>query len=144
MQYYNIEDMRVSKIGIGCMRLGDLSDEQAKEYLDTLIGKGVNFFDHADIYGGGACETRFGTYLKNHPEVRSKIYIQSKCGIERNVGYNFDKDYILKCVDQSLERLQCGYLDVLLLHRPDTLMDPVEVSQAFSILKNRVKFVTLA
>ena len=82
------------------------------------------------------CEEIFGKVLKKNPSLRNEMVIQSKCGIHRSetTHYDFSKDYILSCVDASLDRLQCGFLDYLLLHRPDALMEPNEVAEAFDQL----------
>lgn len=105
---------------------------------------GVNFFDHADIYGGGESERLFGEVLKRNPELRKDMIIQSKCGITKgdNINfYNCSKDYILESVEGSLSRLNTDYLDILLLHRPDALIDPIEVANVFNELykSNKVK-----
>lgn len=131
-------DMEVSNLAMGCMRIGDLSERALDELTETYLSAGVNFFDHADIYGGGACETAFGKLLKRKPGLRGQIYLQSKCGI-REGYYDFSKEYILKSVDGILERLNTEYLDVLLLHRPDALMDPEEVAEAFDLLETSGK-----
>ena len=125
--------MPVSAVAMGCMRLTD-----AKVSPDVLIGTalelGIDFFDHADIYGGGACEAVFGDWLASHPALRQKIRIQTKCGI-RPGRYDFSKAHILSAVEGSLKRLRTDYVDVLLLHRPDTLMEPEEVAEAFDTLE---------
>ena len=122
----------VSAVAMGCMRLKD-----AKETPDRVIGTalelGIDFFDHADIYGGGECESLFGEWLASHPGIRNKLVIQTKCGI-RSGCYDFSKAHILSAVEGSLKRLHTDYVDVLLLHRPDTLMEPEEVAEAFNML----------
>ncbi|MCD7894363.1 MAG: aldo/keto reductase [Erysipelotrichaceae bacterium] len=133
MKYYQVEDMNVSAIALGCMRIASKSVDEVETLVLKALDLGINFFDHADIYGGGKSEILFGEVLKKNPELREKMYIQSKCGICDGY-YDFSKEHIIKSVDQSLERLQTSYLDVLLLHRPDTLMDPKEVADAFDIL----------
>ena len=127
----------VPAVAMGCMRLAD-----AKETPDRVIGTalelGMNFFDHADIYGGGRCETLFGDWLAAHPSMRDKIVLQTKCGIRKDC-YDFSKAHILSAVEGSLRRLRTDYVDVLLLHRPDTLMEPEEVAAAFDILEQSGK-----
>lgn len=127
----------VSAVAMGCMRLTD-----AKETPDRVIGTalelGIDFFDHADIYGGGRCEERFGDWLAAHPSLRDKITIQTKCGIRKGC-YDFSKDHILSAVEGSLRRLRTDHIDVLLLHRPDTLMEPEEVAAAFDKLEQSGK-----
>ncbi len=124
----------VPTVAVGCMRIGGMSDKDAAAFIDTALEKGANFFDHADIYGGGSCEKRFASAYGMSADRREKIFLQSKCGI-RPGRYDFSKEHILASVDGSLSRLHTDYLDVLLLHRPDALCDPEEVAEAFSILK---------
>lgn len=133
-------DLMVSEVGLGCMRISALNITEAMELIQTSLEVGINFFDHADIYGKGQSEIIFGHALKELNIDRESIIIQSKCGIDQIEGtFNFGKDYILKSVDGILERLQTDYLDILLLHRPDALVDPKEVNEAFTILKNNGK-----
>lgn len=111
--------------------------------MDTALELGLNFFDHADIYGGGACESLFAQAAGMCPSVREKMILQSKCGIRRDPGketyFDFSKEYILKSVDGILKRLQTEYLDILLLHRPDALVEPEEVAEAFDELSRAGK-----
>ena len=120
-------------IAMGCMRLSG-----AKESVDQIIGTalecGIDYFDHADIYGGGECERIFGDYLAAHHSLRDKIIVQTKCGI-RNGFFDFSKEHIINSVEESLRRLRTDHIDILLLHRPDTLMEPEEVAEAFSKLE---------
>ena len=125
--------LQVPAIALGCMRLTALDEQGAQRYVRTALDLGANFFDHADIYGGGACEELFGKAIAGIP--RDKLIIQSKCGIVPGKRYDFSKEYILGAVDGILQRLHVDYLDALLLHRPDALMDPVEVAEAFATLK---------
>lgn len=136
MKYTQIHntDLNISRIALGCMRLRSLEEKQADVLISTALEQGVNFFDHADIYGGGKSEELFARALKNHPGMREKIILQSKCGIT-NGYYDFSKEHILSSVDGILKRLDTEYLDILLLHRPDLLMEPEEVSRAFDTLK---------
>lgn len=122
-----------SEIGLGCMRINGLDEQALDAYIRTALDCGVNFFDHADIYGGGECETAFGRVLAKDPALRGKMIIQSKCGIRTN-QYDFSKEHILEAVDGILQRLGIEYLDVLLLHRPDALMEPEEIAEAFDSL----------
>ncbi len=126
-----------SGVAMGCMRLAD-----AKDPVDRVIGTalelGVDYFDHADIYGGGRCEELFGKWLSSHPGMRQKIRIQTKCGIRRGC-YDFSKEHILSAVESSLKRLGTDYVDALLLHRPDALMEPEEVAEAFDTLQRQGK-----
>ena len=125
--------LQVPAIALGCMRLTALDEQGAQRYVRTALDLGANFFDHADIYGGGACEELFGKAIAGIP--RDQLIIQSKCGIVPGKRYDFSKEYILNAVDGILKRLGIDYLDALLLHRPDALMDPVEVAEAFATLK---------
>lgn len=122
-----------SAIALGAMRIADMSDKCVDRLLGCAMESGINFFDHADIYGNGRSEEVFGNALKRSSGLREKILIQSKCGIRQGM-YDFSKGYILSSVDGILSRLQIDYLDVLLLHRPDTLMDEFEVGEAFETL----------
>ena len=124
-----------SAIALGCMRLERYTPTEAARYLETAMDCGIRFFDHADIYGQGRCETLFGKALAETDIKREDIWIQSKCGIVSGVMYDFSKEHILKSVDGILERLNVEYLDSLLLHRPDALMEPEEVAEAFDILE---------
>lgn len=144
MEYYILPktNLTVSKVALGCMRISSKTPEQVESLILEALKVGINFFDHADIYGGGKSEELFGTVLTKHPELRSKMIIQSKCGIRPGICFDFSKEYILKSVDGILKRLQTDYLDILLLHRPDALMEPKEVAEAFDELhlKNKVKY----
>ncbi len=132
--------LEVPVIGIGCMRMGDLSVKEAAAYIDTCMELGLNFFDHADIYGGGKCEEIFSEAIGMNHNVRENLVLQSKCGIRTDIGiYDFSKSYILSSVDGILKRLNTEYLDVLLLHRPDALCEPEEVAETFDILEQSGK-----
>ena len=126
-----------SAVAMGCMRLAG-AEHSADEIIGTARECGITYFDHADIYGGGECEAVFGEYLANHKADRDKITVQTKCAIRRGF-YDFSKEHILNSVEASLKRLQTPYIDVLLLHRPDTLMEPEEVAEAFSLLERQGK-----
>jgi len=133
-------DMQASALVLGCMRLTRLSGSELDQHLKTALEVGINFFDHADIYGGsGACERHFGEWLRENPGMRSRMLIQSKCGIvqneaHQNVAFDFSYGHILKSVENSLQNLGIEQLDVLLLHRPDALFEPEEVAAAFDEL----------
>lgn len=136
MEYYKLpqSDLTVSKIALGCMRISDKSVEEVEELVKTALDLGINFFDHADIYGGGKSEEVFGEVLKRHPEYREKMILQTKCGIVPGKRYDFSKEHILQCVNDSLKRLNTDHVEILLLHRPDALCDPQEVAEAFDEL----------
>lgn len=130
--------MSASAVSLGCMRMSGLSDREVDNMIDTALACGVNFFDHADIYGFGDAEDRFGAYLRRHPSARDNMLIQTKCALHDGL-YDFSKEHILKAVDGSLSRLGVDYVDALLLHRPDTLMEPEEVAEAFELLEQAGK-----
>lgn len=131
--------MQVPAIAVGCMRLADKNKEDMNRFIHSAMEQGANFFDHADIYGGGKSESIFGEALAGDTSIkREDMIIQSKCGIRNNIGrgfYDQSKEYILESVDGILKRLQMDYLDILLLHRPDALVEPEEVAAAFDELK---------
>ena len=122
-----------SPIALGCMRMAALDESSADKVVHTALENGIDFFDHADIYGGGRSEELFGQVLKNNPGLREKIVLQSKCGICKGF-YDASKEHILEAADGILKRLGVEYLDTLLLHRPDALMEPEEVAEAFETL----------
>lgn len=126
--------IQVPAIVMGCMRMTELSVSEAARMVDTAMEAGVAFFDHADIYGKGACEERFREAVKETGIRRDEMWIQSKCGIVPGVMFDFSKEHIIASVEGSLKRLGTEYLDSLLLHRPDTLMEPEEVAVAFDEL----------
>ena len=123
-----------SEIALGCMRINKLSEKELDAYIRTALECGIDFFDHADIYGGGDCEAAFGRVLQNEPSLRDKMVLQGKCGIRPGM-YDFSKEHILNSVDGILRRLHTDHLDLLLLHRPDALMEPEEVGEAFDQLE---------
>lgn len=130
---------KVPSVIVGCMRLGELSTADMTHYIHTAMEQGANFFDHADIYGAGKCEEVFGTACKADSSLkREDMIIQSKCGIRQGL-YDLSKEHILRSVDGILQRLQMEYLDILLLHRPDALMEPEEVAEAFDLLQQSGK-----
>jgi predicted oxidoreductase len=124
-----------SRMIYGCMNLGKDPDT-APAALDAAVDAGLTAFDHADIYAAGASETVFGRWLADHRELRDDILIQSKCGIRPGdpVMYDFSRNHIVTSVEGILDRLGVEYLDVLLLHRPDPLVEPEEVADAFDYL----------
>ena len=111
---------------------------EATKFINTALEEGINFFDHADIYGGGKAEEAFAQAVDMNATIREKFILQTKCGI-REGYFDFSKEHILEAVDGSLKRLKTDYVDVLLLHRPDTLVEPEEVAEAFTILHNSGK-----
>ena len=117
MKYINTfsEKCDVSQVSLGCMRIGDKTDKEMDFYLGNAVELGINYFDHADIYGRGKCEEVFGAALKRNPTLRDKMYIQTKCSIVPGSMYDFSKEHIISAVDGSLKRLGVDYVDVLLL-----------------------------
>jgi predicted oxidoreductase len=122
------------------MRINSLDKQQAERFVQAALEEGANFFEHADIYGGGKCEEIFADAIQMSPSVRDKVILQSKCGIRPDKGmFDFSKEHILESVDNILKRLKTDYLDALLLHRPDTLVEPEEVAAAFDQLESSGK-----
>ncbi len=142
-----------SSLIYGCMGIGGGWDsspvtqthiQQADTVIHTALEQGINFFDHADIYTLGKAEHAFGQALKNTPHLRDKMVLQSKCGIRFDdehgpKRYDLSYDWIMYSVEQSLKRLCTDNLDILLLHRPDPLMEPEDIARAFSDLKQQGK-----
>ncbi len=126
-------------IVVGCMRLSGKSREEMERFLYTALENGAYFFDHADIYGGGQSEAIFGEAMKSSASVkREDVFLQSKCGI-RNGFFDSSKKHIISAVDGSLKRLKTEYLDALLIHRSDALVEPEEVAEAFEELYEKGK-----
>ena len=134
---YNIElgksGLTVPTMAVGCMRIARMSEKEASTFVNTALETGANFFDHADIYGGGKSEEVFGRTFT--ASTREQLIIQTKCGIRSGL-FDFSYEHIVSSVDKSLKRLGTDYIDVLLLHRPDALMEPEEVARAFEHLKS--------
>jgi len=126
--------LEIPAIAVGCMRINGLEKSQAERFVQTALDEEAIFFDHADIYGGGECESIFAEAAHLNSDKREKIFLQSKCGIRPGIAFDFSKEHILSSVEGSLSRLKTEYLDVLLLHRPDALVEPGEVAEAFNIL----------
>jgi len=158
MRTYQIRgtDLSVSRLAYGCMNLGGRWDStpateddhtRAARLVATAVERGVTLFDHADVYTFGKSEAVFGWVLRQQPGLRQKIVIQSKCGIrlggDPRAGdpkcYDFSYAHIVRAVEGSLRRLQTDHIDILLLHRPDPLVDPDEVAQAFDDLESKGK-----
>jgi predicted oxidoreductase len=148
MQTYRLgtSDLNVSRIGYGCMLIGGSWDDApltdsvrktARQSVQTALDAGINFFDHADIYCNGKSEEAFAELWKDSPHLRQQIYLQTKCGIRFATPpgrYDFSYEHIINSVEGSLRRLQTDYIDVLLLHRPDPLVETEEVARAFDEL----------
>ncbi|MBO5137155.1 MAG: aldo/keto reductase [Spirochaetaceae bacterium] len=132
-------NLLVPSIIAGCMRLAECTKEQMIDFIHTALEEGINFFDHADIYGGGKSESVFGQALKADSAIkRQDLIIQSKCGICKGY-YDLSKEHIISSVEGILKRLKTDYLDILLLHRPDALVEPEEVAAAFDALESTGK-----
>lgn len=127
-------ELSVSNIALGCVGMGKLAVKDAEAVINNALELGVDFFDHADIYSEGKSEQVFAEAIGMNSSVREKIVIQSKVGIRKGY-YDFSKEHILRTVDESLSRLKTDYLDSLLLHRPDALVEPEEVAAAFDQLQ---------
>ncbi len=147
MKYCNVGDRPASAIVMGCMRIADKPLAQVEKVMFEAMRSGVNMFDLADIYGGGNCEKVFGVAIKDLGVARKDYLLQTKCGIRKDgagkiVRFDFSKEYILQSVEGSLKRLNTDYIDVLLLHRPDTLVEVEEVAEVFEKLKDDGKVKT--
>lgn len=142
MKYINISntELKGSNIIMGNMRITQLSTTEAERLIRTAMDEGINFFDHADIYGSGKSEEIFSDAIQMNSTIREQMIIQSKCGIRSPENYyDFSKEHILRSVEGILNRLKTDYLDILLLHRPDALMEPEEVAEAFDELQRSGK-----
>lgn len=133
-------DVKVPSMIMGCMRLKQLTIPEAEVLIRTAMDEGIHFFDHADIYGQGLCEEIFAEAVQMSPRIRDTMILQSKCGIRSKENYyDLSKEHIIRSVDGILKRLKTEYLDILLLHRPDPLVEPEEVAEAFDELQSRGK-----
>lgn len=135
---YGKSGTKQSAIVLGCMRIAQLQQKEVDSHIKAVFDVGVNFFDHADIYSGGESETVFGKAIKNEKISRDKIFIQSKTSIRKGY-FDMSKEHIIDATEGILSRLGVDYLDSLLLHRPDLLMEPYEVAEAFDILEKSGK-----
>jgi predicted oxidoreductase len=126
--------IEVGEIALGCMRMSGLPTSEAANVIEHALESGIDLFDHADIYGGGKSEEVFAEALKMTSVKRDQVILQTKCGIRKGF-FDFSKEHILSSVEGSLKRLGTDYIDLLLLHRPDALMEPEEVAEAFTMLK---------
>lgn len=128
----------IPEIALGCMRISSMPIDEVKDLIQTSYDVGINFFDHADIYGGGKSEEVFAQAFEELSIPRESILLQSKCGIRQGF-FDFSKEHIITSVDGILKRLNTDYLDILLLHRPDALVEPEEVAEAFDQLESQGK-----
>ena len=138
MRYCSLKGIAASRVVMGCMRIAQKPLKEVEELIFEAVKSGVNAFDLADIYGGGNSERLFGVAFKDLGLARKDYVVQTKCGIRKNdtgKWFDFSKEHILSSVDNSLKRMNTDYIDVFLLHRPDTLVEPAEVAEAFDKLK---------
>ncbi|MDR0515544.1 MAG: aldo/keto reductase [Fibromonadaceae bacterium] len=133
-----LSGLQIPVVAIGCMRINCVDKATAESVLKKALDMGAYFFDHADVYGDGACEEIFADIMSKS-SVREKLLLQTKCGIRRGVAFDFSKEHILRSVDESLKRLKTDRIEVLLLHRPDALAEPEEIAAAFDALHNSGK-----
>jgi predicted oxidoreductase len=146
--------MNLSVPVAGCMRWGkwgaNFSLTEYREIIDQCLENGITSFDHADIYGDYSTEAEFGEVLKAKPSIRGQVQLITKCGIQLKTNprqeyliksYNTSKDHIIASVEYSLRSLSTDYIDVLLIHRPDPLMNPIEVADAVDHLKRQGKIL---
>lgn len=131
-------DLQASNVSLGCMRIAGMDAPAVDELVAAAWDSGITIFDHADIYGGGKCEEVFAASVRRLGLDRSRMILQSKCGIRQGF-FDFSKEHILRSVDGILSRLRTDYLDILLLHRPDALVEPEEVAEAFVQLQDAGK-----
>ena len=131
--------LKIPAVALGCMRITELDRSEVPDYLNHALELGINFFDHADIYGRGECERIFADGLSQLDIPRESIILQSKCGIVPGKMYDLSYKYIIASVEGILRRLNTEYLDILLLHRPDALVELEEVAKAFDNLHNSGK-----
>ena len=131
-------ELMVPNIALGCMSMGKLSPEEADKVVRNALDLEVDFFDLADIYGGGKAEETLGKVIEMDPSLRERMLIQSKVGIRKG-SYDFSKEHLVTSVDGILKRLNTDYLDALLLHRPDALVEPEIVAEVFEELEKSGK-----
>ena len=152
MKYIEYDHQKLSAIVLGLMRIGpgkttaaSMSVQDVECLLETALECGINMLDNADIYANGICEEKLGDVFLSRPDLREKFFLQTKCGIHKTPGityFDFSKEHILASVDGSLARMKTDYVDALLLHRPDALMEPAEIAEAFDTLhrSGKVKY----
>ncbi|MCL1950623.1 MAG: aldo/keto reductase [Turicibacter sp.] len=129
--------LKASEIALGCMRMAGLEVADAAKSISASLENGIDLFDHADIYGGGKSEEIFAKAIRELGVKRENIIVETKCGIRPGISFDFSKEHIIGSVENSLKRLEMDYVDLLALHRPDTLIEPEIVAEAFSELHGR-------
>lgn len=130
-------DLVVPNVVLGLMRIQDKTDAEVQELVGTAMDAGITFFDHADVYGSTVhgCETRFAEALGWTASQREQVVLQTKAGIVTDGPYfDYSRDHLVASAEGSLRALQTDHIDILLLHRPDALVEPEEVAQAFDDL----------
>lgn len=130
-------DLTVPNVVLGLMRIQEKTDDEVRDLVKTARDAGISFFDHADVYGSAlhGCEKRFAEAMQLTSSEREQIVLQTKAGIVREGPYfDFSYEHIIESVDGSLAALGTDYIDILLLHRPDALVEPDEVARAFDEL----------
>ncbi|MDR0299553.1 MAG: aldo/keto reductase [Streptococcaceae bacterium] len=138
MKKIQIGELSASQVVLGIMNFNEPNKDTVRA-LEVAAEGGINFFDNADIYGKGECEKIFADSFAKSSLKRENVYIQSKVGIVPGIEYNFTKEHIIEATEGSMKRLKVDYLDSLLLHRPDTLLEPEEVASAFDELEKSGK-----
>lgn len=137
--YLGGSGLEASEVALGCMRICRVPETDADKLIMTALEQGINYFDHADVYGFGESEEVFGRIMKIHPGMRQNIYLQTKCTLirdtEKTLYLDTTKEHILQSVDNSLRRLGTDHIDTFILHHPDTLMEPEEIAEAFDMLQ---------
>ena len=135
-------DVVAPNVVLGLMRIAEKSDDEIRELVRTARDAGIDFVDHADVYGPEKheCERRFADALQLTASQRDELTIQTKCGIVREGPYfDFSYEHIMASVEGSLRALRTDHVDILLLHRPDALVEPDEVARAFDELETAGK-----
>jgi predicted oxidoreductase len=147
-KFLHLKGLECSRIIAGAWRWNEVQASTIEKLIQTSLDQGITSFDHADIYGDYSNEKLFGDALKKHPALRKKMELITKCGIKllssKQPGtwikhYDTTKGHIINSVDQSLANLGTDYIDLLLIHRPDPLLDPEDVAEAFGLLKQNGK-----
>lgn len=141
-----------SPLIVGAMRLGDwgakMKTKALERFIDQCLELGLKDFDHADIYGHYTSEGQFGEVLKRRPDLKKRVQITTKCGIKmvcdnrpqhKIKSYDTSKQHILTSTENSLKELGMECIDLLLIHRPDYLMNPYEIAEAIELLKKQGK-----
>lgn len=138
---YGANKTRASKLMLGMWRFADETPEHVAELVETCLDCGVNALDTADVYGRGHCEELLGEAFALRPGLRDQVFLQTKVGIrkEPHTWFDFSFQHIVEGCEASLKRLNTDHVESLLLHRPDILMEPEEVAEAFTRLHDAGK-----